>query len=518
MADLLAVLKSLLRDVTLFAENASGIRLRDYQKEVAQAIVASVREQLGLTFVVMFPRQSGKNELQAQIEAYLLTVLSPLEVEMVKASPTWKPQTLNAMRRLERVLSRNVITRRRWKKESGYIYRLGKARIFFLSGEPTSNVVGATANTLLECDEAQDVTIAKWDKDFAPMAASTNATRVFWGTAWTGQTLLARELQAARQAEQRDGRKRVFVIDAGRVAQEAPAYGRFVAEQVARLGRNHPLVKTQYFCEEIDAEGGMFTEERLALMRGAHPRREQPAPGALYAVTIDVAGEDEAVDASGEGELRNPARDSTALTVFEVDPSTLADELIRAPTYRVACRLTWTGVKHTQLYAAIRAAIETFRARFVVIDATGVGAGLASFLEKAFGNAAKPGGKVIPFVFTARSKSELGWDFLAIIETGRYKEPAASGSPGGALDDPYELFWVQARHCQARVVEGPGKVLRWGVPEGRRDPQTGELVHDDLLVSAALCAALEKQDWSVRAAPWIVKRRDPLEEIDSAGY
>jgi hypothetical protein len=51
--------------------------------------------------------------------------------------------------------------------------------IHFLSAAPSSNIVGATVSLLLECDEAQDVEIAKWDKEIAPMAASTNATRVF---------------------------------------------------------------------------------------------------------------------------------------------------------------------------------------------------------------------------------------------------------------------------------------------------------------------------------------------------
>jgi hypothetical protein len=40
-------------------------------------------------------------------------------------------------------------------------------------------------------------------------------------------------------------------------------------------------------------------------------------------------------------------------------------------------------------------------------------------------------------------------------------------------------------HCQSTVLEGPGKKMRWGVPDGTRDDATGELVHDDLLVSAA---------------------------------
>jgi hypothetical protein len=161
---LIHVYRELLRDVTRFSAEGSGIHLRSYQVRVAQVIVDSVINRKGLSFVVIFPRQSGKNELQAQIEGYLLSLCSVEPKEMVKVSPTWKPQSLNAMRRLERVLKHNLISRGRWTKRSGYIYQFGDAVIHFLSGSPTSSIVGATASLLLECDEAQDVTISKWDK------------------------------------------------------------------------------------------------------------------------------------------------------------------------------------------------------------------------------------------------------------------------------------------------------------------------------------------------------------------
>src|SRR5512135_2160897 len=96
-------LKRLLGDVIVFAEYGGKMRLRTYQAPVARAIVDSVIHHKGLTFVVAMSRQAGKNETQAQIEAYLLTLLSQTYLEMVKASPTYKPQTQNAMRRLERI-------------------------------------------------------------------------------------------------------------------------------------------------------------------------------------------------------------------------------------------------------------------------------------------------------------------------------------------------------------------------------------------------------------------------------
>jgi hypothetical protein len=522
MSDLISAIEAILRDVLAFAEYASGLRLRKYQEPVARAIADSVFNGYGDTIVVMFPRQSGKNETQAQLETYLLTLYSQLDnAEMVKASPTWRPQSLNAMRRLERVLKRNLIARDRWQKEAGYIFRVGGARIFFFSAAPTANIVGATASLLLEVDEAQDVNIPKYDKDLAPMAASTNATRVFWGTAWTSQTLLARELRAAREAEAKDGRRRAFVLSADDVSCEVPAYGEFVKSQVAKLGRNHPMVKTQFYSEEIDASGGMFPAERRALMQGDHVPALFPAEGKVYALLVDVAGEDEAASfaASPFGErdgvwgsegLSNPGRDSTSLTVVEVDLSSLAGELIRKPTYRVVYRQEWIGVKHSSLYGAIKAIFNHWKARYLVIDATGVGAGLASFLSQSLGEHA-----VIPFVFTNTTKSKLGWDFLAIVETGRFKDHSSLSLPGGGTEGEgiyaaQSAFFTQLEFCKYEA--GLNQSLKWSVPDGQRHPVTGEILHDDWIMSAALTAVLDEQPWGV-AKSEVIEAPDILEEM-----
>ena len=107
-----AAIKRLLSDIHEFTLRASLLRLRNYQIAPARAVIHSVLNDLGHSIVVVMPRQSGKNELQAQLETYLLRRFSKRDADMVKASPTWKPQSLNAMRRLERVLSRNILTRR----------------------------------------------------------------------------------------------------------------------------------------------------------------------------------------------------------------------------------------------------------------------------------------------------------------------------------------------------------------------------------------------------------------------
>ena len=205
-----------------FSRYAIGIPLRPYQQQVGEAVLNSVLNRLGLSFVVIFPRQSGKNETQAHIEAWLLCLLSSQDIEMVSVSPTYKPQALNAMHRLQRCLDRNPFTRGRWRNRSGFTVCMGKARLHFFSGSSVAHTVGATASALLSVDEAQDIRLSTYDRKFAPMVASTNATRVFWGTPWVSSTLLGRERRRAASDQEKDGIQRLWVLTAEDVASSIP--------------------------------------------------------------------------------------------------------------------------------------------------------------------------------------------------------------------------------------------------------------------------------------------------------
>src|SRR5207244_2816487 len=106
---------------------------------------------------------------------YLLTMRARAGGAIVKAAPTFRPQVVNSMLRLKEVLNNPLAEVIPVEGEHGYILRLDQARVLFLSAEPSASVVGATASILLEVDEAQDVDPEKHDRDFAPMAAATNA-------------------------------------------------------------------------------------------------------------------------------------------------------------------------------------------------------------------------------------------------------------------------------------------------------------------------------------------------------
>ena len=497
-----------LRDLEHFSRAGLGQPLYGYQLAPAQAIVDSVVHGRGREFAVLFPRQSGKNETQAQVEAYLLNLLQRVPgAAIIKAQPTFRPQALNALDRLERRL-RTWLSAGRWEKRHGYQIRLGEASLSCLSAGPRANVAGATARVLLQVDEAQDVLEDEWDKKFIPMAASANATIVYWGTAWNSRTLLARTIRRLRAQEQADGQQRVFEVGPEVVRQANPAYGAAVDREVAKQGRQHPMVRTQFFNEELDAETGMFPPARRMRMRGRHRRQTQPTPGTHYALLLDVGGEAPATR-TGPLELRQAdlRRDATALTLVEVDLETLADPVLRAPTYRAVYRQLWRGAGQPQLYAEVRALALQWEVRCLVVDATGLGAGLAAFLAKAL-----PRCSVIEFKFSTATKSALGWQFMALCDAGRWQDyEVGAGDPDGLT------FWKELEHCQHEVAPGPSQALRWGVPDGTRD-EHGEPVHDDTVISAALAAVLDEHPWHVDTGPaHVIRGKDPLEEM-SRGF
>lgn len=497
--------RPLMSNIHAFAK-AGGITIRNYQRPAVDAIVDSVMNHKGLRFVVEFPRQSGKNEIQAQVENYLLFRYMQKGGQIVKISPTWKPQSINAKQRFERVSKANQITEKFVQPSQGYQFKMGgeKTKIIFLSGEKNSNIVGNTADLLLEIDEAQDIDKVKFDKEITPMAASTNATIVFFGTAWTNETLLHRERVFCEEQERQDGIRRVFLLTCEDVFPEVPAYKSFVLAEIAKLGRNHPTIRTQYFSEEIDAESSFIRDAEI-LMAGDHDRREEPEEGCIYAMMIDVAGGEEENKAGIKLETdESQKRDATAITICKIDLSTLST-VKHAVTWQVMCRYNWTGLPQTEQYARIEGLINRWNNPYVCIDGTGTGMGLSAFVRQLV-----PEDRFINFVFSLSSKSKMGWAWLAMVQTGRWREYKQR-------DALQERYFEQIRYCKYEVVPGPGNLVKFAVPDGTRNGQ-GEYVHDDLIMSAAMSAVIEEKiggSWIAPADTLVIPAADPLEEMGS---
>ena len=153
-------IRSTIRRSPVAWAHACKIVLRPYQVQIARAVKDSVLNHRGLTIVIILPRQSGKNELQAHLFAWLLYRYAHAGGRIVSVSPTFKPQTQLCMDRVKTSLNACVGSRGLWSSSKGYSYQLGNAQLQFFSGERRANVLGATADLLLSVDEVQSVSVA----------------------------------------------------------------------------------------------------------------------------------------------------------------------------------------------------------------------------------------------------------------------------------------------------------------------------------------------------------------------
>ncbi len=435
-------------------------RLYPYQREIALAVLDSVFNHRGLTFSVEIARQGGKNELSAQLELLLLTLNMNRSRNLIKCSPTFKPQAVISMQRLKDRLN-DAGFGDIWNSELGYIIRLGDARAIFLSAEEKANVVGNTAHLLLEIDEAQDVNREKYSKEFKPMGATSNVTTVQYGTTWDDRTLLEETKQTNLELEHRDGVRRHFRYDWQEVAKYNPDYQAYVTAERARLGENHPLFLTQYRLLPIRGGGRFLSPQQKAQLQGKQSRKHSPAPDSVCVAGIDLAGEAEDIEGEQLRQIK-PGQDATVVTIAELIQG---DTLTGQPEIRVLEHYWWTGEKHTAAYARLLDLLKNvWRCRRIVIDATGIGQPVSSFLRRALGS------RVKPFTFTAASKSELGFELLAAINSGRLKIYAGDGSP------EYREFWFEME--RARSHYRPNHTMNFYL-----DAAEG---HDDFLMSLAL--------------------------------
>lgn len=227
------------------------------------------------------------------------------------------------------------------------------------------------------------------------------------------------------------------------------------------------------------------------MMNGRHERLREARPGELYVATIDPAG----ADANAGGALDNPHRDFTVATLFRLvwpdDPDTAA------PAYEAVDVFTDQGSRHFQsepgrasLAERLLAYLRRWNPAHTLIDAAGVGQGLADWLAERLGR-----GAVTAWPLgSATAKARLGSDFLSLIDTGRFRY--WSGDEDEPLSDGW-WFWQQVVACGYSLAESGrfDRDLRWGVAESARidTPAGPQRVHDDRLLSAALVAEIERR-------------------------
>jgi hypothetical protein len=150
---------------------------------------------------------------------------------------------------------------------------------------------------------------------------------------------------------------------------------------------------------------------------------------------------------------------------------------------KVVEQYQWTGTPHSQLHTQMMDILKNvWSCQRITVDATGIGQPVASFLRKELGR------RVIPLVITSRSKSDMGFELLSFVSSGRLKLYKQDGS----REYRETLFELERARAQYR----PNQTMNFYV-----DPQEG---HDDFLVSLALVVEAAK-DLSPREAKGMLR-------------
>jgi hypothetical protein len=311
------------------------------------------------------------------------------------------------------------------------------------------------------------------------MGSAANVTTILYGTTWDDNTLLEEAKQANLELERKDGIKRHFRYDWQEVGKYNPDYVKFVEAERQRLGEEHPLFRTQYALLPITHGGGFLSRQQITLMLGEHHRQSQPEGKRTYIAGVDLAGEHEPEMVGGNipGNDRGKGRDSTVITVAEVDTTNPSQLMLK-----VVEQYQWTGTPHSQLYTQMAHILKNaWHCHRIVVDATGIGQPVASFLKKELGS------RVIPFVITSKSKSDMGFELLSLVNSGRLKLYKQDGS----REYKETLFELERARAQYR----PNQTMNFYV-----DHQEG---HDDFLVSLALVVQAAKGLSPREAKGWL---------------
>ncbi len=515
MSRIATAAKLILSRIELFSKAVIQIPLRPYQLKPLNHIIPSILSAEGNEYLIIFPRQSGKNEAVAHLLVYLLNLFQRKGGQIVYAAIA--DGLGRGLQRLEERLN-NKWNANQWKKQSRPTKRiLGKAAVVFLSSHIQAQARGETAHWLLVIDELQEQDPNHIEAVFTPMRAANNATALYIGTVRLTTDLLWTKKQQLERETAKDGKQRVFIIGPEQVIADNPAYGQFLKAQVRRHGRDHPIIASEYYLQPIDGAGGLFPARRQALMRGTHARQRTPLPDAVYIATIDIGGQDEA-STDPLAQLDNPARDYTAATIFQ---AVMPQQTAPGPTYLALDVFIDHGSRHFQdtpgqpsLIKRLTAWLETWQPAHLFVDATGVGQGIADWLQAIYPE------RVTTFPFQQPGKkAALGSNFISLIETGRFKY--WSDDAETPLTDGW-WFWQQVNACSYELPPNGrfDQHLRWQVHASHKTstPTGTEETHDDRLLSAALIANADElyHRGKLRmgqAKSAIIRPQDPLQDL-----
>lgn len=424
-----------------YAYGKSGKSFFPYQAQFAKRIIRSVIENDGEEITALFSRQSGKSETVA-ITAGGMAVILPILANMPMF---WEDKRLMMFRdgmligifapalhqaqisfsRIKQYMATESAVAIFTDPEINAVFDTNNGQnvcvrlanfnvssvITCMSASDGSNIEGKSY-MLIIVDEAQDVSNFKYLKSISPMGAFYNATKILIGTPTTQKGFFYESIERNDEDYKLGKRKRNhFQYNYETVCKYNPNYAKYIEGEKRRLGGDSDEFQMSYNLKWL-FERGMFVDpekfEALGLQecgRIFHDRKH------VHVAGIDCGKKsDSTIVTVGEVDWENPI-------IVEQSPDPNIPDYVLYDVF-VKDWLEIQGDNWNEQYYMIISYLQNFDVKRIVVDATGVGSPIADRLM------ANVDCEVIPYVFSATSKSDLYKNFDTVIKQGHFHYPA----------------------------------------------------------------------------------------------
>lgn len=259
----------------------------DYQRLVSDAILSAISDSIDgetVELPIKLPRQSGKTTSIVDVVEFVLVAAlryfnRPLRIGIFAPEKEQATTDFDRLKLLFAELRPLGLTTRsliendikfptKWNSKSIRIFTktgkfLGEVYIFPVS--KTSNPESKTLDVII-IEEAQSIDDERLKNAVFPMGASTNAPRIYVGTAGYRVCLFKRQLEGNPRAIQISmekvfaDRQKMFELTGDR---KHLYYKTFVQHEIDHYGMEDPYIRTQYFGEWILGAGQFTTQEKF---------------------------------------------------------------------------------------------------------------------------------------------------------------------------------------------------------------------------------------------------------------
>jgi hypothetical protein len=254
-------------------------------------------------------------------------------------------------------------------------------------------------------DEAHKIDKDKFDEDFAPFTASTNAGTLLWGVGGNGLDTLQWYIDSNKEDKREDLN---LCYPAPMWMESNPFYAAHVEGRINKLGESHMIIRTQYFLESVSATGKYLdAKQKRALFSGNHQRELRPKPGAEYQMVVDIAAANEEFDPDkAKDGIEDTQTDSSVIIIYKVLPLVCSNGVF--PIIHIVDLKWMTGTLLENTQQEIEDMIKHWNISKVTIDAVGVGRQIGESVKEKFGEF-----MVNPYVASDTTVSEDLWDLQA---------------------------------------------------------------------------------------------------------